>query len=160
MFDNPPMFYAPHTFWFWDDVIKDERLAASMVEEMAKQKLNPGYVHPRSGFDNTVTALPVEQYLAAPWFNSFSNALQKAKGNGLTLGYCDDYNWPSGQAAGRILQNHPELEATYLSPMRYCVKGRTEVKYDSVDFAVAGKVVKNQLDASSLRVIGEGNNIK
>ena len=23
MFDNPPMFYAPHTFWFWDDVIKD-----------------------------------------------------------------------------------------------------------------------------------------
>ena len=18
MFDNPPMFYAPHTFWFWD----------------------------------------------------------------------------------------------------------------------------------------------
>ena len=160
MFDNPPMFYAPHTFWFWDDVIRDEHMAASMAEEMTKQKLNPGYVHPRSGFDNTVTALPVEQYLAEPWFNSFSNALQKAKDNGLTLGYCDDYNWPSGQAAGKILQKHPELEATYLSPKRYYVEGKTEVKYDSVDFAVAGKVVNNQLDASSLRVIGEGNNIK
>ena len=160
MFDNPPMFYAPHTFWFWDDVIKDEQMADSMAEEMAKQKLNPGYVHPRSGFDNTVTALPVEQYLAEPWFNSFNNALQKAKDNGFTLGYCDDYNWPSGQAAGKILQKHPELEATYLSPKRYYVEGKTEVKYDSVDFAVAGKVVNNQLDASSLRVIGEGNNIK
>lgn len=31
MFDNPPMFYAPHTFWFWDDVIKDEQMAASMA---------------------------------------------------------------------------------------------------------------------------------
>lgn len=160
MFDNPPMFYAPHTFWFWDDVIKDEQTAASMAEEMAKQKLNPGYAHPRSGFDNTVTALPVEQYLAEPWFNSFSNALQKTKENGLTLGYCDDYNWPSGQVAGKVLQKHPELEATYLAPRRYYVNGKTEVKYDSVDFAVAGKLINNQLDASSLRVIGEGNTIK
>lgn len=160
LFHNPPMFYAPHTFWFWDDVITDEQKAASMVEEMAKQKLNPGYAHPRSGFDNSVTALPIEQYLAEPWFNSFSNALQKAKQNGLTLGYCDEYNWPSGQAAGKVLQTHPELEATYLSPRRYYASGKTEVKYDSVDFAVAGKLINNQIDASSLRVIGEGKNIR
>lgn len=160
MFENPPMFYAPHTFWFWDDVIRDEQTAASMAKEMAKQKLNPGYAHPRSGFDNAVTALPVEQYLAEPWFNSFSNALQNAKDNGLTLGYCDDYNWPSGQVAGKVLQKHPELEATYLAPKRYYVKGETEVKYDSINFAVAGKMVNDQLDASSLRIIGEGSNIK
>ncbi|MDR1676530.1 MAG: hypothetical protein LBR86_08705 [Tannerella sp.] len=126
MFNDPPMFYAPHTFWFWDDVIKDEHAAASMVEEMAKQKLNPGYAHPRSGFHESVTALPVEQYLAAPWFNSFGNALQKAKDKGLTLGYCDEYNWPSGHAAGKVLAQHPELEARYLSPKRYYVSGKTE----------------------------------
>lgn len=160
MFDNPPLFYAPHTFWFWDDVIKDEHRAASMAEEMAKQRLNPGYAHPRSGFDNSVTALPVEQYLAAPWFNSFGNALQKAKESGLTLGYCDEYNWPSGHAAGKILQQHPELEATYLSPRRYYASGKTEVKYDSIDFAIAGKLINNQIDASSLRIIGEGKTIK
>jgi hypothetical protein len=160
MFDDPPMFYAPHTFWFWDDVIKDEHAAASMVEEMAKQKLNPGYAHPRSGFHESVTALPVEQYLADPWFNSFGNALQKAKDKGLTLGYCDEYNWPSGHAAGKVLAQHPELEARYLSPKRYYVSGKTEVRYDSVDFAVAGKLINKQLDAASLRVIGEGNIIK
>jgi hypothetical protein len=160
IFDNPPMFYAPHTFWFWDDVIKDEHTAASMVEEMVKQKLNPGYAHPRSGFHESVTALPVEQYLAEPWFNSFGNALQKAKDNGLTLGYCDEYNWPSGHAAGKVLEQHPELEATYLSPKRYYVSGKTDVEYDSVDFAVAGKLINKQIDAVSLRIIGEGNKIR
>lgn len=159
MFNDPPMFYAPHTFWFWDDVIKDEKKAAFMVEEMAKQRLNPGYVHPRSGFDDRVTALPVEQYLAEPWFNSFSNALQKTEEKRMTLGYCDEYNWPSGQAAGKVLKKHPELEATYLSPRRYYVSGETNVKYDSIDFAVAGKMINNQLDASSLRIIGQGKTI-
>jgi hypothetical protein len=160
MFQNPPMFYAPHTFWFWDDVIKDKQLAASMVKEMAKQGLNPGYAHPRSGFDNAVTALPIEQYLAEPWFTSFGNALQRAKDKGLTLGFCDEYNWPSGQGAGKVLEKHPELTAMYLSPRRYYISGKTEVKYDSIDFAVAGKIINNQLDAASLRVIGEGKQVQ
>ncbi|WP_158712678.1 glycosyl hydrolase [Parabacteroides pacaensis] len=160
MFQNPPMFYAPHTFWFWDDVIKDEQTAAAMAEEMAKQKLNPGYAHPRSGFDNRVTALPIEQYLAEPWFTSFGNAMQKAKEKGLTLGFCDEYNWPSGHGAGKILEKHPELTAMYLSPRRYYIRGKTEVKYDSIDFAVAGKIINNQLDAASLRIIGEGKHVQ
>lgn len=160
-FSNPPMFYAPHTFWFWDDVIKDENLAASMVNEMAKQRLNPGYAHPRSGMDPKVTGLPLEQYLEKPWFNSFGNALQTAKDNGMTFSYCDDYNWPSGQAAGKVLKQYPELKALYLSPKRHCVSGNTEVRYDSVDFAVAAQLInKEMIDAATLRIIGEGNNIK
>ncbi|MDR0725151.1 MAG: hypothetical protein LBF59_03970 [Prevotellaceae bacterium] len=160
IFYNPPMFYAPHTFWFWDNAIKDEYEAASMVKEMAKQRLNPGYAHPRSGFNQSVAALPLEQYLTDPWFNSFGNALKEAEENGLTLGYCDEYNWPSGHAAGKVLAQHPELEATYLSPKRHSATGKTEVNYESVDFAVAGKLFNNQIDASSLRIIGEGKNIK
>jgi len=160
MFQNPPMFYAPHTFWFWDDVIKDKQFAASMAEEMAKQRLNPGYAHPRSGFDHRVTALPVEQYLAEPWFTSFGNTLQTTKEHGLTLGFCDEYNWPSGQGAGKVLEKHPELAAMYLSPRRYYASGKTEVKYDSIDFAVAGKMINNQLDAGSLRIIGEGKQVQ
>ena len=160
-FSNPPMFYAPHTFWFWDDVIKDENLAASMVKEMVKQRLNPGYAHPRSGMDPKVTGLPLDQYLEEPWFNSFGNALQAAKDNEMTFSYCDDYNWPSGQAGGRVLKEHPDLKALSLLPKRHSVSGNTEVKYDSVDFAVAAKLTNNEMiDAATLRIIGEGNNIK
>lgn len=163
MFVNPPMFYAPHTFWFWDDTIRDEHFAASMIEEMARQRLNPGYAHPRSSgerLNNQYPSLPYEKYLEEPWFNSFGNALQKAKKKKTTLGYCDEYDWPSGQAAGRVLKQHPELEAKYLDWKRYEVKGKTTVQYDSIDFAVAGRIIEKKIDASTLQLIGEGNNLK
>ena len=78
----------------------------------------------------------------------------------MTLGYCDEYNWPSGQAAGRVLEQHPELAARYLDWKRYEVQGNSTVQYDSLDFAVAGKIVDNNIDASSLRIIGEGSSAK
>ena len=152
MFSDPPMFYAPHTFWFWDDTIKDERLAAGMAVEMAKQRLNPGYAHPRSGFDGNVAALPPEQYLSETWFNAVGNAVQTAKKNGTTLGYCDDYNWPSGQAVGKVLEHAPELEAEYLQWKRHEVCGR-QFNCGNVTFAVAGRMQDGQLDAASLQLI-------
>lgn len=160
MFVNPPLFYAPHTFWFWDDTLKDVSVAASMAKEMAKQRLNPGYAHPRSGFDPSVAALPLEQYLEKPWFDSFGNALQEAKNQDMTLGYCDDYNWPSGQIGGKLLEQHPELEAQYLSPKRYYAKGGETVVYENIDFAVAGRLENKEIDAKSLQIIGEDKSIK
>ena len=162
MFANPPMFYAPHAFWFWDDTIRDEHFAASMINEMAGQGLNPGYAHPRGRWLNQPSpypSLPNEQYLEQPWFNSFGKAVQKAKDHGLTLGYCDEYNWPSGRAEGRVLEQHPELAPWYLTWKRYEVQGSSTVQYDSLDFAVAGKIVGNNIDASSLRIIGEGSSL-
>ena len=162
MFTNPPMFYAPHAFWFWDDTLKNEHFAASMVDEMARQGLNPGYAHPRGRWVNqthSYPGLPIDQYLEKPWFNSLGNAVQKAKDYGLTLGYCDEYNWPSGQAAGRLLKQHPELEAKYLEWKRYEVQGNSTVHYDSLDFAVAGKIVDNSIEASSLQIIAESSSL-
>lgn len=156
LFKEPPMFYAPHTFWFWDDTIRDERMAAGMAEEMMKQRLNPGYAHPRSGFDANVPSLPPEQYLSGTWFKALENVQQMAKQKGMTLGYCDDYNWPSGQVAGRVLEQHPDLEAEYLRWKRYDVVDKS-FNCGDVTFIVAGKVQEGKLDASSLQVI-EGQN--
>ncbi|MGN6295675.1 MAG: glycosyl hydrolase [Ginsengibacter sp.] len=162
MFANPPMFYAPHAFWFWDDTLKNEHFAASMIDEMARQGLNPGYAHPRGPWLNRIDGypgLPKDQYLKQPWFNSLGNAVQKAKNYGLTLGYCDEYNWPSGRAAGKLLEQHPELAPMYLVWKRHEVQGNSIGHYDSLDFAVAGKIVDNKIDASSLQIIGEGSRL-
>ena len=162
MFANPPMFYAPHAFWFWDDTLKNEHFAASMVDEMARQGLNPGYAHPRGQWLNRIDGypgLPKDQYLEKPWFNSLGNAVQKAKDHGLTLGYVDEYNWPSGRVDGRLIEKHPELAARYLEWKRYEVQGNSTVHYDSLDFAVAGKIVDNKIDASSLQIIGSGSKL-
>ena len=157
LFKEPPMFYAPHTFWFWDDTIKNEHFAANMAREMAKQRLNPGYAHPRSGFDPNVPGLPVEQYLSETWFNAIGNAVQAAKQNGMTLGYCDDYNWPSGQAAGRVLEQAPDLEAEYLQWTKNELRGGDTFTRGDIDFAVAGKKKEGNLDAASLQILAAEN---
>lgn len=163
MFEDPPMFYAPHAFWFWDDTLRNDSLPVQMVKEMAKQRLNPGYAHPRSSMDrlnNRYPSLPYDQYLEKIWFNNFGDAVKAAKQSGLTLGYCDEYDWPSGQAAGRVLKQHPELEAKHLVWKRYEVKGGTSVNYNDVDFAVAAKLSGGKIDPSSLNVIEKHGSVR
>ncbi len=154
MFANPPLFYAPHAFWFWDDTLKPEHIS-NMAEEMCRQGMNPGYAHGRGEEKELYPVLPKEKWLSDKWFDAFSRSLKNAESNGMTLGYCDEYWWPSGQAAGRVLQQHPELEAKYLDWKRYEVTGSSNVQYDSADFAVAAKLDKKLIDQSSLTIIGE-----
>jgi hypothetical protein len=158
MFDNPPMFYAPHTFWFWDDSIKPG-IIASMAQEMCRQGLNPGYAHGRGEDYLPYPYLPKEEWLSDKWFSAFGLSLGEAEKSGMTLGFCDEYWWPSGQAAGRVLQQHPELEAQYLDWKRYEVKSNTIFTNDSADFAVAARLTDKMIDQSSLVIIGEEKKI-
>lgn len=105
-FASPSMLYAPFAFWFWDAPL-DADQAARIAEEMCSQGLNPGYAHARNG-------LPHEQWLTEPWFTAFGAALDRARGAGAFLGYCDEYWWPSGRADGRVLAEHPEFAAVSL----------------------------------------------
>jgi hypothetical protein len=45
-FHQPPKWFAPHAFWFWDAPLNPDS-AASMAQEMTRQGLNPGYAHAR-----------------------------------------------------------------------------------------------------------------
>ena len=157
-FEQPPMWYAPHTFWFWDTPL-DPQLAASMSKEMTTQRLNPGYAHPRhsGAADKPYPKLPLEQWLSPLWFESFGAALQEAENAGMTLGYCDEYWWPSGQAAGRVLEAHPELEAKSLNWTRQEITGPLTVQVPKSKFSVAAQLSENDLIiANTLSIIGAG----
>lgn len=154
-FEQPPMFYAPHTFWFWDAPLNPEQ-TASMAKEMAQQRLNPGYAHPRHSGDPTgpFPTLPKEQWLSPLWFASFATALDEAQKADMTLGYCDEFWWPSGQAAGRVLEQHPELEAQSLKWSRKEVTGPAKVKLSDCFFSVAAEISQtNHIKASTLHII-------
>ncbi|RPI00227.1 MAG: hypothetical protein EHM72_09835, partial [Calditrichaeota bacterium] len=158
MFAEPPLFYAPHAFWFWDDTL-DAALVGSMAEEMTRQRLNPGYAHGRhsgSPEDTTLPSLPSDQWMSDLWLDCFAQGLNKAEAAGMTLGYCDEYWWPSGQAAGRVLKEHPELRAQYLKWDRTILKGKTQDRLLASKFTVAGRLENGRLDAATLKVIGEG----
>lgn len=139
-FHQPPKWFAPHAFWFWDAPLNPDS-AASMAQEMTRQGLNPGYAHARHSGDlsSHYPSLPVEQWLSPLWFTSFGAALQEAAQVNMTLGYCDEYWWPSGQAFDRVLKAHPELEATSLQWSRLEVTGPAEVSLPPAAFYVAGE---------------------
>ncbi len=148
-FEQPPLWYAPHTFWFWDAPI-DEPQTTEMAKQMSRQRLNPGYTHARRG-------LPKDQWLSEEWFDAFGKALAEAKKAGTTLGYNDEYLWPSGQAVGRVLESHPELKAVSLKYHRKAVEGESVVEVPESKFSVAARLnEKDQIIANTLSVIGSG----
>jgi len=148
-FEQPPLWYAPHTFWFWDAPINEPQ-TTEMAKQMSRQRLNPGYTHARRG-------LPKDQWLSEEWFDAFGKALAEAKKAGTTLGYNDEYLWPSGQAVGRVLESHPELKAVSLKYHRKTVEGESVVEVPESKFSVAAKLnEKDQIIASTLNIIGSG----
>ena len=129
IFEEPPLFYAPHTFWFWDTAL-DTAQTASMAKEMVKQRLNPGYAHPRHSEApaSAFPALPRDEWLSPIWFKSIESAAREAEKAGMTLGYCDEYWWPSGRADGRVLEEVPELEAQSLEWVRLISQGGKSIE--------------------------------
>jgi len=162
IFEEPPLFYAPHTFWFWDTAL-DTAQTASMAKEMAKQRLNPGYAHPRHSEApaSAFPALPRGEWLSPIWFKSFESAAIEAEKAGMTLGYCDEYWWPSGRADGRVLEEVPELEAQSLEWVRLISQGGKSIELPKSKVTVAAKILKDSsLSSKTLKIIGEGKAFK
>jgi hypothetical protein len=121
-----------------------------MAKQMSQRRLNPGYTHARNG-------LPKEQWLSEEWFDAFGKALKEAKKAGMTLAYNDEYWWPSGQAAGRVLESKPGLKASSLRYSKKTVNGGKVIKIPESKFSVAARMnEKGQIISGTLEVIGEG----
>jgi len=139
-FCDPEMIYAPFMFWFWDEPLDPGKMA-EMSGKIASQRLNPGYAHARSTGPgiHPPRPLPKEQWLSDLWFEAFGAALSEAEKAGAYLSYCDEYMWPSFQAAGRVLNKHPELQSVFLDYDIRDVAGGGTVEIPACFFAVAAR---------------------
>lgn len=156
-FADPDMIYGPFAFWFWDTEL-DVGHASRMAEEMVKQRLNPGYAHPRRG-------LPSEQWLSPLWFESFGAAVEKAEAGNAYLGYCDELWWPSGRADGRVLAANPELKPESLKWEVMEVEGGRTVDVKKGYFAVAAEMADEangyiRIKSDTLQVIAHEAAVK
>jgi hypothetical protein len=160
-FSNPDMIYAPFMFWFWDEPLNVEKMA-EMARVMRSQGFNPGYAHARQSIAGT-PSLPDEEWLGDKWFAAFKAALHEAEKRQSYLGYVNEYWWPSFQAHGRVLQQHPELRAESLSWQIIDADGGTEVTVPAAFFAVAaqldqpGPETAATIRSRTLRLIGAGD---
>jgi hypothetical protein len=172
---QPDMIYAPFAFWFWDEPLQPGK-AAQMAAKMLRQRLNPGYPHARMSQAGTPD-LPRSQWLSPRWFKEIDGALRSAESAGGYLGYVDEYWWPSGRAAGRVLQNNPDLWAVSLKWTTMDVDSGQWISAPESFFTVAAQIVTELptanapagadyeipphqpaiIRSNSLRIIGAGN---
>jgi hypothetical protein len=137
-FKNPDMIYAPFIFWFWDEPLNTEKMA-EMSRVMSSERFSPGYAHARTSREGSPD-LPDDEWLGDKWFDAFGAALKEAEKEKSYLGYCDEYWWPSLQAHGRVLKQHPDLKAQSLNWQIIKAAGGTEITVPASFFAVAAQV--------------------
>lgn len=150
-FANPPLAYAPFMFWFWDTPLTPEAkaMAAEMAATVSAQRINPGYPNP---IPMPWGAVPPEQWLSPDWFEALDGALAQAKKAGTYMGFCDEYGFPGGQAAGRVLAKHPELKAESLNWTIQDVAGGEKVVLPTSFFTVAARIVKRLQPAGEIPI--------
>jgi hypothetical protein len=80
-----------------DDPAQQDRLRATLLAQ---------------GFGGVVCNVSFDDYLESParW-RTFTRAVQAAKADGLALWLYDEKGYPSGNAGGLVLRDHPEWEA-------------------------------------------------
>mgnify|MGYP005848493173 CR=1 FL=1 len=144
-FFSPDAVYAPFLFWFWDGPLdqESERLRlAQMADKMIEQHLNPGYVHARFNMVG-LPDLPREQWLSPLWFDTFARVLEQTAPKEHYVGLCGDFWWPTGQAAGRVLERHPDLWAVSLRWETIDVPSGERVEIPPTFFAVAVRIIES-----------------
>ncbi|MGC8989178.1 MAG: glycosyl hydrolase, partial [Verrucomicrobiia bacterium] len=91
----------------------------------------------RQGFGGVVCNVSFDQYLESePKWQAFVRAVKHARESGMALWLYDERGYPSGNAGGLVLRDHPEWEARGLLEVHH------ETENGMVDFAVPpGKVL-------------------
>ncbi len=98
--ENPPRSCTQIPFWFWNGPLEPEQFR-HQLREMADKGVYAAMPHPRFGMDR-------RQYLEEPFWKAMAATIDEAKKLGMRIWLYDEYNWPSGGAAGRVTDGHPE----------------------------------------------------
>jgi hypothetical protein len=151
-FMQPDRMYAPFTFWFWDTPLDDpqtrQRLL-TMAQTMMEQNLNPGYAHARMCMTG-MPDLPPEQWLSGYWFDTFGPILDAAEKSDYYFAYCDEYWWPTGRAAGRVLANNPDLWSVSLYWHTFDLEAGETITLPESFFIVAARL-SDAVDLNQLK---------
>jgi len=165
-FQDPVLAYAPHAFWFWSGAgeIKDPAHFARMAREMARQGLNPGYVHAR----HYKAHEPF--WLSDDWYNCFQAAVESAEQAGAHMTYTmgdpcfpdkyllpDHPEYPKFPVGGAPLPSCPELKSESLCWTVQNIPEGTTAEVPECFFAVAARLdAGNRILSSTLALVEPG----
>ncbi|WP_118134402.1 hypothetical protein [Oceanicella sp. SM1341] len=108
----PEWFRAPErrfrtaAFWFWHRLPERGEIDAGL-QDMARAGIGAVLVQGR-------LALPRADWLSGPWCEALAHASERARRVGIGVEIYDDYNWISGQGAGRTVEGAGHLRERLL----------------------------------------------
>jgi hypothetical protein len=100
--------YTPSSvipFWFWNGNITKKEIK-NQIELINGVGINELMIHARSGLE--------QEYLSEEWFELVGFALEELKKNDMKVWIYDEFDWPSGTAGGKVLEENPNLIAKNL----------------------------------------------
>jgi len=104
-FDNPSNEWRFAPFWFLNHRLEDEELIRQ-IREMRDGGLGGFILHARHGL--------LTPYMSEEWLDRIETCCAEAKSLGMWAWLYDENNWPSAQANGRGIAEHPEYRMSQL----------------------------------------------
>ncbi|MFK0166397.1 carbohydrate-binding protein [Rhizobium sp. NPDC090279] len=106
LFEAPSIAFQPAAYWFWHS-IPDTRTSSRQLTDFKARGISTIYVQAR-------LSMPRQDYLSDAFIAAYRDAMEIAAELGMSAGIYDDYNWISGQAAGRTVKGRDGLRERHL----------------------------------------------
>ena len=159
-FANPPKDNRPTVLWFWNGTITNELIDRQLAD------LRRRGVHNAVIFPFETSALK-PAFLSEGWFDVVGHALAEAKATGMRVWLFNDDYFPSGRAAGLVVNGgtvggktyepHPELAAQTLSRHQRTVTGPATVPLAPSGLDVTdGRLIVDAASLQGVRVLRQG----
>lgn len=164
-FQIPDSIYAPYLFWFYDQDLTTLGIKPrEMAHELAKKGFNPGYAHARINYacdhkkqeTEYIRPLPRDQWLSPAWLEELDKQARQARVDGTHASYVDEFQWPSLQAAGRLVAEDPSLQSRNLRYGCVDLKAGETAEIGECFFAVAGRVLRREPASYVTKAPSEG----
>ncbi|MBR2885504.1 MAG: hypothetical protein IKB93_12090 [Clostridia bacterium] len=125
VFQNGAGGYTPATMWFTQGNINKKEMTYQ-IEGFKSQGIKDFFIHPSNGTSG--------DYLGEYFFKMIKHAADEANRLGMNFWIYDEYNWPSGIAAGQVL-----IEAPWAHSRCLCSKSQSVSPGETVNFSLPEK---------------------
>jgi len=137
---NPKISGGCQSWWAWNGEMREEEILRQM-QEFKDKGIKDFYIFPCSGLE--------VEYLSKEYFEKVAFTCKMAAKMGLKVWLYDEFNWPTGMAGGRVIEEHPEYRSKSLGYLTFTVDStktaRLSLKLDE------GEVLLAQADAGDGR---------
>ena len=156
-FKEPEAVLCPGYFWLWNAPLDPETLRAQLQDMVAHGARSVCVLPMPHGFrpDSTNNSLDPD-YLTPEYFDRVRLAVDEAARLGMNWWLYDEGGWPSGQALGKVVEEHPELGVQRMARERVEAAESYEVPKDAFALITAGESPRTYAPGEIWKPAGAG----